>query len=164
MVPALVAGYHALTSVREWDQFEVVQSKRNNQVVANAMDFTAKRLYMATAGLSQGLKKHIGGIFQRCSWVKGGGCVEVEQVVIPWLVYTMKRSNRKIMFRNNIVGVAALRLHEATKSVEYLGDCCWFLNVYFSIFLRQPHHKVLLGTPPNSDKLNVLKGSILLAN
>jgi len=29
----------------------VVQSKRNNQVVANAMDFTAKRIYMATAGL-----------------------------------------------------------------------------------------------------------------
>lgn len=131
MVPALVAGYHALTSVREWDQFEVVQSKRNNQVVANAMDFTAKRIYMATAGLSQGLKKHIGGIFQRCSWVKGGGCVGVEQVVIPWLVYNMKRSNRKIMFRNQyLVGVAALRLHQATK----VGNI-WAVVVGFSTYI-----------------------------
>ncbi len=48
------------------DQFEVVQSKRNNQVVANAMDFTAKRIYMATAGLFQGLNKTWGHFFQIC--------------------------------------------------------------------------------------------------
>ena len=58
-------------------------------------------------------------------------------------------SNREIMFRNNIVCVAALRLHQATKSVEYLGDCCWFLNVYFSIFLRQTPPQ---GTTRDSSK------------
>lgn len=116
-----------------WDQWtEVVQSKRNNQVVANAMDFTAKRIYMATAGLSQGLNKR---------WGQGraGGK--------PWLVYNMKRSNGKIMFRNDIVGVAALRLHQATKVWNIWAIVVGFSTYVFSIFLRQPHHKVLLGTP-----------------
>lgn len=149
MVPALVAGYHALTSVHEWDQFEVVQSKRNNQVVANAMDFTAKRIYMATAGLSQGLKKTSGHFSEMFMGQRRGLCRgRAGGNTLVGLHYETC-SNRKIMFRNNIVCVAALRLHQATKSVEYLGDCCWFLNVYFSIFLRQTPPQ---GTTRDSSK------------
>ena len=43
-------------------------------------------------------------------------------------------SNRKIMFRNNIVGVAALRLHQATKVWNILAIVVGFSTYIFPYF------------------------------